>query len=218
MVEVMELFKPVFIDQRITLNPSDFASLKGEDPIQDYLKKKISAALEGRCCMHGYVREGSTELMARSMGQAEHGRFTGDFLYYCKIKILCLLPEAGQVLNARILKMNKMGAYALLVDGGNPLEAMRILIPRDGYIGVEEFDKLQVDQDIRVRIMRSRFQINDAFIQAIGQLESIGTVAAIAEVEEEAEEEVEAEAEEEAEADVEEAEMDSESESETDEE
>lgn len=210
MVEVMELFKPVFIDQRITLNPSDFASLKGEDPIQDYLKKKISAALEGRCCMHGYVREGSTELMARSMGQAEHGRFTGDFLYYCKIKILCLLPEAGQVLNARILKMNKMGAYALLVDGGNPLEAMRILIPRDGYIGVEEFDKLQVDQDIRVRIMRSRFQINDAFIQAIGQLESIGTVAT-PEAEEEAEaeaEEAEAEEAEEEEAESEEAETD----------
>jgi hypothetical protein len=82
-----------------------------------------------------------------------------------------------------------MGAYALLMDEGKALEAMRILIPRDGYIGDAEFEGLDEDQLIRVKIMRSRFQINDAFIQGLAQLESIAPPTV--EEEEEQPEEVE---------------------------
>lgn len=192
MTTSMSLFKPVFMDHRITLGPTEFADLDlaTTGSIEAFLTTKISKALEGQCCMHGYVKPGSTQVLARSMGQAEHGRFTGDFLYYCKVRVLCLLPEAGQILDARILKKNKMGAYALLMDEGKALEAMRILIPRDGYIGDAEFEGLEEDQLIRVKIMRSRFQINDAFIQGLAQLESIEGMAVPAE--EEQPEEVEA--------------------------
>jgi hypothetical protein len=107
------------------------------------------------------------------MGQAEHGRFTGDFLFYCKVRVACLLPYANQVVEARVLKMNKLGAYALIVDEGRLREAMRILIPRDLHLGNEEFDGLTVGTGIKVRLLRSRFQANDAFIQAVGLYEGL---------------------------------------------
>jgi hypothetical protein len=91
--------------------------------------------------------------------------------------VLCLLPEAGQLVDARILKVNKLGAYALIVDDGKIQEAMRILVPRDLHIGNEEFDALEVDQGIKVRLLSSRFQANDAFIQAVGTYEGISAVA-----------------------------------------
>ncbi len=186
----MTLFNPVFLEQRITLGPSEFAELSKVGSVDAFLTTKISKALEGQCCMHGYVKPGSTQILARSMGQAEHGRFTGDFLYYCKVRVLCILPEAGQVMDTRILKKNKMGVYALLVDEGKTLEAMRILIPRDGYIGDAEFDTLEEGQSISVKIVRTRFQINDAFIQGLAELETIGMLAAEAEAEVETEAEV----------------------------
>jgi DNA-directed RNA polymerase subunit E'/Rpb7 len=187
MTSAMTLFNPVFLEQRITLGPSEFAELSKVGSVDAFLTTKISKALEGQCCMHGYVKPGSTQILARSMGQAEHGRFTGDFLYYCKVRVLCLLPEAGQILDARILKKNKMGVYALLVDEGKTLEAMRILIPRDGYIGDAEFDTLEESQSISVKIVRTRFQINDAFIQGLAELESIEGMAVVEEQPEEVE-------------------------------
>lgn len=171
----MTLFKPVYLDHRLSLSPTELHDAAAD--MDAYLVKKIRRALEGQCCTHGYVRQGSTQILARSMGQAEHCRFTGDFIYHCKIRVLCLLPEAGQLVDARILKVNKLGAYALIVDDGKIQEAMRILIPRDLHLGNEEFDALAVDQGIKVRILQSRFQANDAFIQAVGTYEGLSAAA-----------------------------------------
>ena len=171
----MTLFKPVYIDHRLSLSPTELHEAAAD--MDSFLVKKIRKAIEGQCCTHGYVRPGSTQILARSMGQAEHCRFTGDFIYHCKIRVLCLLPEAGQIIDARILKINKLGAYALIVDDSRIQEAMRILVPRDLHLGNEEFDALEVDQGIRVRLLSSRFQANDAFIQAVGTYEGMSATA-----------------------------------------
>jgi DNA-directed RNA polymerase subunit E'/Rpb7 len=169
----MSVFRPVFLDRRVPLAPTEFRDAAAD--IDDFLLKKIRGDLEGRCCAHGWVRGGSTQILARSMGQAEHCRFTGDFLYQVKVRVLCFLPEAGQTVDAQILKTNKLGAYALLVDQGRVSEAIRILLPRDLHIGNQEFDELGVDAIVRVRLLRSRFQANDAFIQAVGTYEGMST-------------------------------------------
>ena len=193
----MPLFKPVYIDQRVALTPMDFR--EAAEDIDAFLLKKMKKGLEGQCCSHGYVKPRSVQILARSMGQAEHGRFTGDFMFHCKLKLLCLLPHADQMVDARILKVNKLGAYALVVDEGRAREAMRILIPRDLHIGNVEFDAVAVGQGIRVKLLRSRFQVNDAFIQSVGLFEGRAP-AADGKVEEEADAEAK-EAEEEADAD-----------------
>jgi DNA-directed RNA polymerase subunit E'/Rpb7 len=171
----MPLFKPVYLDQRVALSPTEFR--EAAEDIDAFLLAKMKKGLEGHCCTHGYVRPGSTQILARSMGQAEHGRFTGDFMFHCKLKLQCLLPHADQLVDARILKVNKLGAYALVVDDGRVREAMRILIPRDLHIGSAEFDAIQVGQGIRVKLLRSRFQVNDAFIQAVGLFEGLAPAA-----------------------------------------
>ena len=165
----MTIYKPVYLDQRITLTPMEFREAAAD--IDAHLVKKMRKTLEGVCCTHGYVRPGSTQILARSMGQAEHCRFTGDFLFQCKVKVMCLLPEAGQIVDAQVLKINKLGAYALVVDDGRLQEAMRILVPRDLHVGNKEFDALTSEQIIRIKLLRSRFQANDTFIQAVGLYE-----------------------------------------------
>lgn len=174
----MSVFKPVYMDQRVTLSPSEFT--QAATNINAYLEEKLRKKLEGQCCMHGYVRPGSTQILARSMGQAEHGRFTGDFIFQCKVRVACLLPHANQVFECRILTMNKLGAYALIVEGGRLREAMRILVPRDLHLGNEEFNALEVGQGIRVRLLRSRFQANDPYIQGVGMYEGLAPAASAA--------------------------------------
>jgi len=165
----MSIFKPVYLDQRVMLSPTEYE--KAAEDIDAFLVSKIRKDLEDQCCTHGWVRPGSTQIMARSMGQAEHGRFTGDFIFHCKVKVACLLPHADQVLTCRIGTMNKLGAYALVVDEKRQSDAIRVLVPRDLHVGNAEFDDLQVGQGIRVRLLRSRFQKGDSFISAVGMYE-----------------------------------------------
>jgi DNA-directed RNA polymerase subunit E'/Rpb7 len=169
----MNLFRPAYMDSRVTLSPTELRDAAAN--IDEYLTKKLRKQLEEKCCVHGYVRRGSTQILARSMGQAEHCRFTGDFLFVCKVRVLCFLPESGQMVDAQVLKVNKGGAYALVVEGGRVSEAVRIFVPRDFHIGNTEFDELMEEQVIRVKLMRSRFQANDPFIQAVGTFEGMST-------------------------------------------
>lgn len=167
----MTIFKPVYLDQRVSVSPTDLRTASSD--IDKFLVDKIRSGLEGQCCTHGYVRPGSTQILARSMGQAEHCRFTGDFLFHCKVRVMCLLPEAGQIVDAQLLKVNKLGAYALVVDEGRVREAMRILLPKDLHLGNAEFDALAEGTIVRVRLLRSRFQSKDPFIQAVGVYEGV---------------------------------------------
>jgi hypothetical protein len=165
----MSLFKPVYLDQRVALSPNEMSRAAGD--MDGFLVNKLRSTLEGKCCTHGWVLPGSTSILSRSMGGAEHGRFTGDFLFQCKVKIACYQPIAEQRVDARVLLVNKLGAYVLIVDQGELREAARILLPREYHEGNAEFDALQPGAGIKVKILTFRFQANDSFINAVGTYE-----------------------------------------------
>lgn len=156
------MFHTIYLDERIVLTPSELNIIRSADSIKDLLLTKLREKHEGKCNANGYIRPGSIELLARSMGLAENGRFTGDILYDCKIKCEVLYPTADTELDAQVIKVNKMGAYAVYEN------AIRILLPRDLHLGNEAFENIKEGDVIHVRIDRSRFQTNDLFIMAVG--------------------------------------------------
>ena len=175
----MPLFQPVFIDQRVALKPSEFREAIAD--LDGYLLAAMRKGVEGTCNAQGYIRPGSMQILARSMGQAEHCRFTGDFIFYCKVRMECLMPFDGMIVEAQVLKANKLGAYVLVTEKKKRLEAMRILLPRDFNMGNPEFDNLKVGDEVRIKVLQTRFQVNDAFINGVGTLEAfLGTSAPVA--------------------------------------
>lgn len=158
------MYHTIFLDERVSLTPSEINSIASSNTIKEILLTKLKEKYEGRCNANGYIRPGSLDILARSMGVAENGRFTGNLLYDCKVQCEVLYPTAGAEFDARIIKVNKMGAYAHFD------EAIRILLPRDLHIANETFNDLDEGTTVKVRIERSRFQANDAFIMAVGVL------------------------------------------------
>jgi hypothetical protein len=68
------------------------------------------------------------------------------------------------VMNVLVIKVTKMGVYAVFE------EAIRILIPRDIHIGNTEFDNIKEGDIITVRLERSEIKTNAPFIMAVGKL------------------------------------------------
>jgi DNA-directed RNA polymerase subunit E'/Rpb7 len=158
------MYHTIFMDERIALTPSDLNRISQKEGIKAILVTKLKEKLEGKCHTNGYIKPGSLEIIGRSMGIAENGRFTGNILYDCKIKCDVIFPTGGSEIDALVIKVNKMGSYA------HYDEAIRILLPRDLHIGNKTFDEIQEGDTIRVRIERTRFQANDPFIMAVGTL------------------------------------------------
>lgn len=153
-------------EEKVLLTPSD---LRQEiTSFDDILLSKMKKSLEGKCSKHGYVIPDSLELLSRSMGSAEKGRFTADFIYYMKAQGKVYNPPDGLQVEGEIIRKNKMGLYVIIND------AIRIMVPRDLHIGNEDFDRLEIGDKIRIEIKKSRFQVNDTHIMSIGQYMGLG--------------------------------------------
>jgi DNA-directed RNA polymerase subunit E'/Rpb7 len=183
-------------EEKVAISPGD---LRPEiTSFDDILLGKVKKLLEGKCSKHGYVIPDSLELLSRSMGSAEKGRFTSDFLYYLKVLGKVYNPPDGLQVEGEVIRKNKMGLYVIIKD------AIRIMVPRDLHIGNEEFDSIEIGDKIIIEIKESRFQVNDTHILSIGEFVgmvsgALGAEAASASAEEqdadsaeEAEEEEEA--------------------------
>ncbi len=153
-------------EEKIYLSPKDLNSL-AKKTIDDLLLEKIREKLENRCSQHGFVipsagTNKSVEIISRSMGSLENGRYTGNVVYHIEAKGRVYNPANGTRIVGTILKRNKMGLYIIYRD------AIRVLVPRDLHLGNEEFEALEVGDSIEIEIRKSRFQIHDQFILSVG--------------------------------------------------
>ena len=193
-----------FFEKKINLTPSEFNQVKNE-PIDSLLEKKAKQLIENKCSEQGFVLPGTIKLLSRSMGYFESARFTGDAVYYVKLEGKIVYPADGVRVIGEVIRKNKMGLYV------DYRKASRSQVPRDLHIGSEEYEDVEVGDNIEVELKRSKFQINDPYILASGIFihKGLGTieepvVEEAAEEAEEAEEAAEEAAEEEAEEEVEE--------------
>ena len=149
-----------FFQEKVYLTPGDLG--REISSIDDILLSKLKERLEQKCSPHGYVLPGSLELLTRSAGMVDSGRFSGDWAFIVKAKGRVLNPPEGTRVNVEVLKTNKMGIYTVYEN------AIRIMVPRDLHLGDEEFEQLNVGERIQVEIQKSRFQLQDPFIVSVG--------------------------------------------------
>jgi len=149
-----------FFQEKVYLTPKDLRN--DIDSVDGILIEKLKERLEQRCSPHGYVLPGTLEILTRSTGMVDSGRFSGDWAFLVKAKGRVLHPPEGTMVEVEVLKSNKMGIYAVYEN------AIRLMVPRDLHLGDEEFDSLKVGDRIKVEIQKSRFQLRDPFIVSVG--------------------------------------------------
>ena len=154
-------------EEQVVLTPKDMRS--DIDSIDGILMENLAAALEGRCSRHGYVLAGTLKMLSRSMGALDKGRFTGNIIFSVKAEAEVLNPPDGTVLEGEVIRKNKMGIYVSYKD------AIRIIIPRDLYVGDESYDAVQIGEIVQAEIKKSRFQVNDPYILSVGYFRGLSS-------------------------------------------
>jgi hypothetical protein len=160
-VGIRSMESTAFFETKIGLTPSDFNKLK-DVAIESILLTKSKDLMENKCSEHGFVLPGSLKLISRSMGYFEAARFTGDAVYYLKLEGKVVYPADGVRVEGEVIRKNKMGLYVQYKN------AVRVQVPRDLHIGNEEFDSIEIGDNVLVELKRSKFQIHDPYILASG--------------------------------------------------
>jgi DNA-directed RNA polymerase subunit E'/Rpb7 len=150
-------------EQRIVLTPKELNSTE-KTSINSLILSKLRDMIENKCSKHGFVLPGTLEILSRSLGRVENGRFTGSFIYQVQARGKVLVPVDGAIIRGTILKKNKMGIYVYYKN------AFRVMVPRDFHLGDQRYESLKIGDEIEVELKKSRFQINDNYIISVGIL------------------------------------------------
>jgi hypothetical protein len=182
---------PAVFDLKVSLTPKEMNRIRAVsetiDPLHAVLLESVKAKLESRCSTHGWVVPESVEILSRSMGHLENGRYTGNIIFHVQLKADVLNPANGDQISAIVETVNDMGICAIYSHRVNDsqYDAIKVLVVKEGE---EEFASKTKGEEITIRLEKSRFQINDEHILSVGKLEggkaapAIDTVAADEEV------------------------------------
>ncbi len=131
--------------------------------LKNTLLTLIKREIEGKCISEGYIKVNSVNIISYSNGVVESSNVN------FKIVIECLVcnPVEGMHLSCIAKNITKAGIRAQLSDENNPLI---IFIARDHNYISKTFSTIQEDQEIKVRIIGKRFELNDTYISVIAEL------------------------------------------------
>lgn len=136
-----------------------------------FMQKNIQASLlanlrmnfEGNCSSEGYVQSGSITILDYSIGRVNYVK--GGVDYNVRFQADICLPHKGQVFRSTVTVRSKIGIHAETLP-------IKVLIPRDLHIGNEEFDTVEVGQDVEFEVSGSQFKQRDKDIVVLGMLRS----------------------------------------------
>ena len=136
--------------------------------INKTIEDRIKSEMEGTCINDGYVKKGSIKIISRSTGQIIVSQFNGGIIYNVRYSASICNPLEGAILKARVININKMGI--LCKGGDDDPEPLVILMAKQHHINNETFEKIKIDDIIKVKVIGKRYEFGDKEINIVGVL------------------------------------------------
>ena len=131
--------------------------------IDNTLKNIISHNIEGKCISEGYIKPESVNLISYSNGVQSGYNIVFEVVIECQT----CNPVEGMIIPCIAKNITKAGIRASVNDENDPLV---IFIARDHNYLSKAFSDIEENQEIKVRVIGQRYELNDKYISVIGEL------------------------------------------------
>lgn len=161
---IYNIFSEILITRNIKIPISNI-----NNNIKNILEQKLKKSLEGKCIVEGYVKKNSIEVIAYSNGIIEN--IYAEFCVVMKCLICC--PVEGLKIRCVAKNITQAGIRAEIPNVKNEENyesPIIVFIARDHYYDKINFQKVQENDNIEVKIIGQRFELNDTYISVIAEL------------------------------------------------
>tara|TARA_B110000003_G_C16453961_1_gene459059 strand:+ start:101 stop:694 length:594 start_codon:yes stop_codon:yes gene_type:complete len=131
--------------------------------LKENIEKTLQTEIEGRCIDEGYIRPNSIVIVSYSAGVVSGNLVVFNVLFEC----LVCRPVEGMRFRAVVKNVTKAGIRAEINEAKSPVV---VFIARDHHYKSAQFSKLNEGDDINVRVIGIRYELNDEYISIIGEL------------------------------------------------
>jgi hypothetical protein len=152
-----KLYNRIDIFQTISVEFS-----KNESDMNYYFMTYAKNHMEGKCKKYGYIRPKSTRIVSYTAPILKGNNCIYDVNYSCEV----CNPDIDQIYICKIMKLAKIGIRAMITLNNNPIV---FYISREHNPSIN-FDDYKENDELNVRIIGKRFQLNDPYIEAIAEI------------------------------------------------
>jgi hypothetical protein len=131
--------------------------------IKETLEKTIASQIEGKCIVEGYIKPHSVEVVTFSSGLVMGSNVIFEVVIQCDV----CSPVEGMQIKCVAKHINKAGIRAEVNDTPSPVV---IFIARDHNYASPLFADVKENDDIKVRVIGQRFELNDKYISIIAEI------------------------------------------------
>ena len=157
------LFTTNIITKSISIEPKYI-----NNNLDNYLLSKLKKKYEEKCISNGFIKKNSIKIIKRSMGEITESHFNGNIVYRIKFSIDLCNPLEGNIIEAQVTNVNKMGIIAIIANYEK--SPLNILLARQHHMDNDEFTKLSEGDLIEIKIIGKRFEYGDDQISIIAVL------------------------------------------------
>lgn len=134
--------------------------------IKDKLEKKLRKDIEGKCISEGYIKPSSVKVLTYSSGKIYDGnKIHFETTFECKI----CLPVEGMIINCVARNITKAGIRAD-IDTSDDKSPVVVFVARDHHYNSDYFSSIKEKDNIKIRVIGQRFELNDNYISIIAEL------------------------------------------------
>jgi DNA-directed RNA polymerase subunit E'/Rpb7 len=133
--------------------------------IKENIEKTISVNFEGKCVVEGYIKPNSSKIVTYSSGVIKRGvNIVFEVVFECEV----CFPVEGMLLTCVAKNITKAGIRA---ESANELPSpIIVFIAKDHHYNNTFFSEIKEGDQITVRVIGQRFELNDKYVSIIGEL------------------------------------------------
>jgi DNA-directed RNA polymerase subunit E'/Rpb7 len=156
----MSLYIKNIITKKLSV-PIKYVGANIKQVLEEILKKEF----EGKCCIDGYVKKGSSKIVTYSCGNI-NGNVA---LFTIVFEYLVCNPPNGMRISCVVNNITNAGIMA--VANNSDISPINVFIARDHHYNIPYFSQLKVDDVVMIRVIGQRFELNDSAVFIIAELE-----------------------------------------------
>ena len=134
--------------------------------IRENIQEKIEESLYNKCSKEGYIRDKSINILSYSSGLVESNNVVFEVMFECDI----CHPVEGQIIKCQAKNITRAGIRAVYTK--ETPSPVTIFIARDHHYNNEAFLKVKENEEITIKVIGIRYELNDETIAVLGELKN----------------------------------------------
>ncbi len=130
--------------------------------IAENIQKRLAETISGKCIKEGYIKPNSIRLLSYSAG------IISDKYVIFTVVFECLICRPVEGMRFKVIAKNITKA-GIRCETKEDISPVVVFIARDHHFKSKEFSNIKVGDDLTVRVIGIRFELNDKYISVIAE-------------------------------------------------